>query len=438
MTHHFDLQLTLCPENVPAAFRQYGGEIWAQGQAQLVNHEAVALKQLSFLLYRLLRVNQITDRAGHPLPFSQTLVTLDEVPRMTVNHVQILLGAPLAPGETVCINIEYGGPICGYPEVFPYVQDHISEEYTLLRAETLWLPTVCEPGSFSLPPFTYHLSIQYPNNSSCYCNGQQRSIAQGSCEWERTQPEDWGRLIVACAPFVHLPIHDQVVLHVLPQDSSRVQPIVQALRFTLQCCTNWFGKLPVEDVHIVEMPAGYGMESADTLMIFEAEAFAPARTEHEAFLHALSLIGHELIHLWNAPSREVHNTRFLDESITHYIEALVIREMFGEEEYRRRMNDFRKTFLAGGEAANHVSLSNSWEHYNMTVPLSRGKGPWLMAALHKQLGTSFLPALQAFFDRCRESGATPEDFQHMMQEYSPQPLQAFFQQWYYQPGPIRS
>jgi aminopeptidase N len=158
---------------------------------------------------------------------------------------------------------------------------------------------------------------------------------------------------------------------------------------------------------------------------FQAESL----DDREAYRRALSHAGHELIHLWGVRSAEAYVSRFLDEGITQYLEALLLRKEIGEEAYWKRLNDYRSGFLAGGEAAASVPLADAGQHEMIRDELSRGKGPWLMCVLHHVLGEPLLPALKVFFDRYRESGATLEDFEAAISRAAARDLTLFFQEW---------
>jgi aminopeptidase N len=134
-----------------------------------------------------------------------------------------------------------------------------------------------------------------------------------------------------------------------------------------------------------------------------------------------------LIHLWNAPSREETISRFLDEAITHYVEALLLREEFGEDAYWKQMRRYRRYYLSAGEAAHPVPLAEAGLHGRLTEPISRGKGPWALCVLHHLLGARFLYALRTFFDRYRAEGATLKDFEVTITEIARVDLTRFFQ-----------
>lgn len=430
---HYDVTLIIQPERVPAVLKLYGGTIAVDCMVTLENHTTQTLSAIPFLLYRLLQVDQVEDEAGQALPFTQDVVVLADEPRWQVNAITVSLLEPLATGASTRIRIQYHGPVCGYSEVMAYVQDHVGERYTLLRWETLWYPLVGHPAEASpRDPFRFDLSVAVPpGDLIVVSNGRMSSVergAEGICyRWHSIRPVKWGRMTVACAPFKQLDVSPTVSLYYLMDDNGNEQAVVRAVRRAHELGTAWFGPLSSQVLRIVEVPEGYGGEAADYLILIPAGTFKG--DDQTVYRRSLSQLGHELIHLWNAPSREETSSRFLDEGITHYVEALLLREEFGEDAYWERMGRYRRYFMSAGEAAYPIPLAEAGMHGWLTEPVSRGKGPWALCVLHQLLGDRLLPALCTFFDRYRAEGATLEDFQATMAEVVGVDLARFFQDW---------
>jgi hypothetical protein len=225
-----------------------------------------------------------------------------------------------------------------------------------------------------------------------------------------------------------------VALYFLPEDEMGAQVVARAMKRTRELCSAWFGPMPAGNLRIVEIPRGWGSEASPTLILQTSDAFqAKGPDDRDAYRHALSRAGHELIHLWNAPSAEERVSRFLGEGITQYLEALVLREEIGENAYWKRLNDYRSYFCSN-KAAAAIPLAEAGQYKKVQEALSRGKGPWLMCVLHHLLGERMLPSLRTFFDRYREQGATLPDFQAAMAETSAVNLSAFFQDWIWGTG----
>jgi hypothetical protein len=355
------------------------------------------------------------------------------MPRYQVNAITVSLPAPLTTGASTRVRIKYHGPICGYSEVMPYVQDHVSERYTLLRFETLWYPLVGHPVElFPHDIFHFDLSVTVPPGDLVVVTNGRMSDVERDAEriryrWHSVRPVKWGRMTVACAPFKQLRVSPTVSFYYLMDDNGNEQAVVRALDRARELGTAWFGPLSSQVLNIVEVPEGYGGEAADHLILMTADTFKG--DDQTIYRRSLSGLGHELIHLWNAPSREETVSRFLDEGITHYMQALLLREEFGEDAYWEQMRYYRSRFLSAGEAARSIPLAEAGLHGRLTEPVSRGKGPWALCVLHRLLGDRLLPALRTFFDRYRDEGATLGDFEATVTEVAGVDLTPFFQDW---------
>ena len=435
---HYDLSLSILPESMHPAFKLYGGTIEATCTATIRNDTAEPLDKVSLLLYRMLQVLAVSYAAGKELTFAQAVVSFPELPRKQVNAIEVSLPRPLPCGETTHICLRYGGPVCGYTEVWPYQHDHVSEAYTLLRRDVLWFPVVGRTDEDSWRgAFTFDLSVTVPNRPDAERPwvavshgepGETSTTPQGrGYRWHSSLPtRPW---TVACAPFGRESISDDVAIYYLPEDEVGAQVVARAMNRTRELCSASFGPMPAGNLRIVEIPRGWGSEASPTLILQTRDAFqAESPEDRDAYRHALSRAGHELIHLWNAPSAEAHVSRFLGEGITQYLEALLLREEIGEEAYWKRLNDYRSFFVSNKEAA-PIPLAEAGQHRKVREVISRGKGPWLMCVLHHLLGERMLPTLRTFFDRYREPGATLEDFRATMAEATDRDLTAFFSEW---------
>jgi hypothetical protein len=118
----------------------------AQADINVRNSAKRTLTVVPVLLYRLMEIEAASDAQGKALAFIQKVVKFADDPNWQVNYVQVTLPTPLAPGQTATIRLKYAGPLFGYREVMMYVKDTISEEYSLIRSETMAYPMVAAPS----------------------------------------------------------------------------------------------------------------------------------------------------------------------------------------------------------------------------------------------------------------------------------------------------
>jgi len=430
---HYDLSLTIHPEPVHPLQKLYGGTIQVQCVLTLENRTDAEMESVPFLLYRLLQVERISDDSGNALPFTQTIVSLKDRPRQQVNFVVVSLPSPLGPGDAARLTVRYAGPVCGYPEVMPYVRDHVSPDFTLLRMEVIWFPVIGYPLDGCPPsPADFRLSVAVPAGLVAVASGQLCGTSQEGhltvYQWCSVSPSLF--ITVACGPFKEMAPAPGVWLYYFPHHQVEAQVVAKAVKRTCELCTAWLGPLPDAPQKIVENPELTGYEASPGFVFLSPRGFhARGPDDPAAYRAAFRTVGHELAHHWGTPSREAERSDFLNEGITHYVVALLLRQEYGEEAYWEEMESCRARFRDAGEPAMNIPLWQAGRHPEVIDEIARGKGPWLLCVLHHLMGDRFLPALRAFFDRYQAQGAMLEDFQNTMAEFSPLDLSRFFQQW---------
>src|ERR1017187_730860 len=151
---HYSIQLQLAPKE---------GNLEAIVTMTVTNTTAQPVSDLSFLLYRLLEVQKVSDDKGSLINFEQSIVRFG-TSNLQANQIRFHLSEPLAPGAAIRVTINYRGSIFGYAEVMGYVNDRVSEQYSLVRPDALAYPMLAEPTFDSLRkagvdvPFTYDLA----------------------------------------------------------------------------------------------------------------------------------------------------------------------------------------------------------------------------------------------------------------------------------------
>ena len=112
------------------------------------NQGRETITKVPLLLYRLLRVNSISDGSGRPLHFEQRVRSFSDWPVMQVNCSEVRLQLPLEPGSETMLRVEYSGFLKGYIETgMHYVRDSISPAFTIIRPDCRAYP---EPGVAAL------------------------------------------------------------------------------------------------------------------------------------------------------------------------------------------------------------------------------------------------------------------------------------------------
>ena len=118
-------------------------------------------------LYRLMEVASVSDASGKALPFDQSVRIFKDWKEFQANHIRVRLEPPLAPGKETTLRIKYGGPLLGYAEAMRYVKDHVGQDLTLIRSDSLAFPQIGVPSwetnrAAGLKNFTYRVVFDGP------------------------------------------------------------------------------------------------------------------------------------------------------------------------------------------------------------------------------------------------------------------------------------
>ena len=408
---HYDVELDLLPVAPGRATRLFGGEIRVVAKLALRNRGSLPIDRLCLDLYRLLQVDDV-EAHGTPCEWTQDVESLSQ--RHQVNVLRIHLPESAEPGQAVSVQVSYSGPICGAPEVYAYVWDHVAPEFSLLRWELKWFPWIHD---LRLPEtdFGYDLTVRNPETMVVVSEGIRTELPTqpGLSRVRFTCPRRQKyRFTVAGAPFSIRKISDGVTLYLLG-DESPVPVIQEVLSLTESACRSWFGQVPDQPFSIVEIPEGYGSESSIGLVLQTADGFGRGLDHQQALRQAIHAFGHEVIHRWHPRPAALDRTRLMDEGLTHYLEACLLGQVLGQDAFHDRMARYRSSFLA-----NHVSetIASCGESVDAT---SRGKGPWAFAVLHEILGERFESVLRDYSAAFSGQDATWQDFVTVVEKATP-------------------
>jgi hypothetical protein len=363
--------------------------------------------------------------------------------RWQVLFVRAALPEPFEPGDEGVLEVTYDGPVCGYREVFPYVQDQISPDFTLLRRDdVLFVPVLATPSLDALrripdERFTFQLDVATDPNLTAVTAGEGASRLRGSRrvhEWRSDDP-DW-RLDLAVGRYevaVSSKWSGVRVFHFVG-DEEGSQVYLRVGADVADLLTDWFGPTSGR-LNVIAVPDGYGGQASPTHILAERTGFVrkAGETEDQTYARLLGLVAHEIIHRWNVPSREVIPSRFLDEGITHYLETAVVRTILSSSAWaRQRLEEYRVCFQSGGEEARRTPLAEAGSSPARDA-IARGKGPWLLAVWEDLVGiVTVLRALRTFIEGHRSTGATLDDFAAVVRASgSGFAVERFLDEWIY-------
>lgn len=424
----YDISMALFPAGYPHPFSPYAGAIRVKCDVTLANPGAEPIDQVTFILYRLLTVRQVAGPGGEALAFCQEIRDLEGIENLQVRVVHVSLTEPIAPGGRAKLMFFYDGPVAGQCEAMPYCKDSVNRDFALLRSDVIWYPVAAGPtreswnrASWQNAGFTYRIRVEVPHSLipdpvvvtagelEAAETQEDHSVFRYSCQAPST------RIDVVIAPYAtSRDAGGNVTVFSLPGDEQAVDRVLWTIAKTRELCSRWLGPVVSRKLAIAEIPDNWGSQSSPQLILQTRSGFlggspAPSglpRPEWRQFLN----LGHEVAHLWSVASLEPVSSRWLDEGMTHFVESLLLREVFGEDAFRWRTESFARSFNdASAEARSQPICGNEKPEY--TTVLSRGKGPWVLYALSQLIGLdATLAAMKDFTQKYLGTGATPKDF----------------------------
>ena len=306
-----------------------------------------------------------------------------------------------------------------------------------------WLPTVDHPSDKA----TVAIDVSAPASWRVVANGvydRRREVSRVDGRmnrpWVETRPIPTYTMVIGAGEFTvstHRPAingRDTVPIQVwtYPEDSAFADsvPFRRATEI-VEVMQRLIGPFPYEKLAHVQSSTKFGgMENSSA--IFYAEKPYVERKMGEG------VVRHETSHQWfgDAVTERDWPDIWLSEGFATYFDGVIGAALDGDSVLANAMranaeNYFKsdvtdRPIVDSGYAADPIKLLNA---------NSYPKGAWVLHMLHGTIGDSaFFRGLRAYYRTYRDSTATSEDFQRVMEKEAKADLGWFFHQWLYQPG----
>ena len=299
-----------------------------------------------------------------------------------------------------------------------------------------WLPVVDDPSDKATAVF----SIEAPSAWRVIANGAPASAPRDVRGWIEAHPIPAYTMVIGAGEFTvstHRPVingRDTIPIEIwtYPEDSAfadsvpfrRATEIVEAMQRLI-------APFPYEKLAHVQSSTKFGgMENSSA--IFYAEKPYVERKMGEG------VVRHETAHQWfaDAVTERDWPDIWLSEGFATYFDGVIGAALDGDSVLVNRMRSNAEAYFKSdvtdrpivdsGYAADPIKLLNA---------NSYPKGAWVLHMLRGLMGDSaFFGGLRAYYQTYRDSTATSEDFQHVMERASRTDLGWFFRQWLHQPG----
>lgn len=416
---HYTLEVKL--EFAPDFFPHSApGSLHVKAHLQVQNTGAEPASTLPLLFYRLHKVSNVTVNGGEARVASR-LTGLEGLERHQVNAVGIELPEVLMPGASCTVGLEYGGVTAGAREVWPYMWDSVTRDYTLLRPDSIiWYPEAATPDKVSyhsayIQPKRFDVTLHVPEGYTAAAPDLV-TMKDGIARFRTAQPRE--RFDLAIAPFSRLESNGVSVYH-LPSDAQWGSGVLAWVNAALNGLSDRLGPRSTGSLAIVQIPSGWGSQNTPNLIL--QEAGAPDNW------HAAAEVMHEVSHYWT-PGPSDWPKRFSDESLATFFQYILVGDVFGPEKAEAELASFQRAIDRRQGAAEAKFLD---EHLSdgLHTAVWYSKGALALNSLRNQLGDErFWPLLQEY---TMEQKATAKGFVELLKGRYPGPdTDAYVHHWF--------
>lgn len=407
-----------------------------QGTCELkvTNQSNQTTEEVSFLLYRLMKVYEIHNKEGAALPYTQQVTEFDDFGQLQVNQIKVPLH--IQPGESTTFKITYGGYLLGYEETgMHYIKDRISPEFTLIRFDTYAYPYPCLPNSEVLISstsrrFTYTLHIETPNNLIAANGGElieRQDKGEVSIYQYSSKLPGW-RIDIGIAPYEEIELSGLKLFYFSNTDAAN--QLSQRGEECIKMYSKWWGDLKSDfGITIIETAEGSGGQTDKTTILLPSESFNNSKSYNYLY--------HELSHLWNVPIQEKEGLApRWEEGLATFCQFLAAEKMgleeagYTQKQMNRYINRFHK-ILSNQEELNTTPLV---EYGNKDLTQYSYIQPAIMfSVLYYWQGEElFNQVIGGFYQKYAESSASTSDFiNYFLEIAQKKALKHFFDEWVY-------
>jgi hypothetical protein len=382
-------------------------------------------------LIRDLAVSDVVDDRGRDLFFFRS-----------GDEVAVLLPEPSTAGETLRLDVTYGG------RALEWVRGKTHN----LQDTSLWYP-----HSGTVDRATYDVTLRWPKKYDVVASGRlEASGRDGRYLWERR------RLDVPGIAF-SFAVGDYIVEHGRSGDTditmafgretrARNAPelraqMVETVANALEYYQGAFGDYPLGEITLVTVPRDFSQSYPGFITLADSMVKYPDPLGSSATWTRNTTIAHELAHQWwgNKVGWWSYRDQWLSEGMANYSALLYDSKMTGEDDRLAIMsagwrNSLSKTTIEGRtiESLGPIVLGsrlNSTRARNGYRTIVYRKGAVVLAMLARAVGEDqFLQMLRSLADAAQRRVVTTEMFIKALERMSGRDLEGFSRQYIYGTG----
>jgi aminopeptidase N len=299
-----------------------------------------------------------------------------------------------------------------------------------------WLPCVDDPSDKA----TVEFIVSAPAHYTVVANGALRHEKMQPdgmklTQWRESAPLSPKIMMVGIADFAvdhpgdveGVPVYN----YVYPEDKTAgFRSYANALRI-LPFYIQHIGPYPFEKCGNVQSKTRFGgLENASAICYYENSVSSPGIE---------SLMAHEIAHQWfgDAVTETQWRHLWLSEGFATYMTHCYLESRYGPDTLKAGLRKDRLKAIEFEKKRRTPVVDSTvrQDYMELLNPNSYQKGSWVLHMLRRKIGDSlFWKAVSTYYSTYRNSNASTEDFEKIVETVSGQDLHAFFRQWLYTQG----
>ncbi len=358
--------------------------------------------------------------------------------RYREGKLHIPVPAVLEPGDTMRAEIAYHGE----PDDGLIIGTNIHGEPTAFadnwpNRARFWFPSIDHPSDKASVSF----AVEAPSGRQVIANGaQQDEDSPSVLRWVNPEPIPTYTMVIGAADFAIERLGSvcqaedeacaEVTTWFFPHDAETAAPSFRRAADMLAYYSRLIAPYPYSKLAHVQSSTRFGGMENVTAIFYPEEALSEG-------IDIETTVAHETAHQWfgDAVTESDWHHLWLSEGFAEYFAALYFEEADGVERFREIMDEYRASYLMSDvvhrpivdpEEDNLFQLLNANNYY---------KGAWVLHMLRTQLGdSSFFEGIRQYYRMFEHGTVLTDDLRRSLEAESGEDLNAFFDQWVFEPG----
>lgn len=315
-----------------------------------------------------------------------------------------------------------------------------------------WIPCNDRPDDKA----TFGFTVYAPAGYDVISNGSPTPLAsldpvlppgqkprQPTAAWQESVPSSTKVMVIGVAKFAIREYRNYagqvpVSAWVFPQDSAHGFYDYAVAPEILDFFSKYIAPFPYEKLANVQSKTIFGgMENASC--IFYAEESVAGNRKWE------DVLAHEIAHQWfgDMASEKSFAHLWLSEGFATYFTNIYWQQKYGEEAFRKRLEDDRKQVIAFAKTSDHAVVDSTKDLMSLLNANSYQKGGWVLHMLRQQVGDSvFQKIIRAYYATYKGGNADTHDFERIADSVYGSTarrdelfsMDVFFKEWLHRPG----